>query len=130
MKIIVRIAVTGAAFWVASWLLSGIQIGTSQDSVTDRLLTLGVIAVIFGVVNAVLKPVIKVLGCGFYILTLGLFSLVVNAALFMLVAWTAERFDLVFGVDHFGWAVLGSLVVTVTSWVLNLILPDRVATNG
>lgn len=130
MKIIVKIAVTGAAFWIASWLLSGIQIGTAQDSLTDRLLTLGVIAVIFGVVNAVLKPIIKTLGCGFYILTLGLFSLVVNAALFLLVAWIAEQFDLVFGVDHFGWAILGSLVVTVASWVINLVLPDRVASNS
>ncbi|GAB3997580.1 phage holin family protein [Glycomyces albus] len=130
MKIIVKIAVTGAAFWVASWLLSGIQIGTAQDSLTDRLLTLGVIAVIFGVVNTVLKPIIKTLGCGFYILTLGLFSLVVNAALFLLVAWIAEQFDLVFGVDNFGWAVLGALVVTVASWVINLVLPDRVASNG
>lgn len=130
VKIIVKIAVTGAAFWVASWLLTGIQIGTAQDSLPDRLLTLGVIAVIFGVVNAVLKPIIKTLGCGFYILTLGLFSLVVNAALFLLVAWIAERFDLVFSVDHFGWAILGALVVTVAGWVINLLLPDRVASDG
>lgn len=130
MKIIVKIVVTGAAFWIASWLLTGIQIGTAQDSLTDRVLTLGVIAVIFGVLNAVLKPIIKTLGCGFYILTLGLFSLVVNAALFMLAAWIAEQFDLVFGVEHFGWAILGALVVTLVNWVINLILPDRVASDS
>ncbi|GAB3224723.1 phage holin family protein [Glycomyces halotolerans] len=127
MKIIVKIAVTGAAFWIASWLLAGVHIGTAQDGLLDRIITLGVIAVIFGVVNAVLKPIIKTLGCGFYVLTLGLFSLVVNAALFMLVAWIAGQFDLVFGVDHFGWAILGSVVVTVAGWVINLVLPDRVA---
>ncbi|MCH7232892.1 phage holin family protein [Glycomyces sp. L485] len=129
MRLIVKIAVTGAAFWLASWLLKGIQIGTSADSFWDKVFTLGVIAVIFGVVNAVLKPIIQTLGCGFYILTLGLFGLIVNAALFMLVAWLAEQFDLVFSVDNFGWALLGSIVVTVAGWVINLVLPDRVATD-
>ncbi|WP_211116597.1 phage holin family protein [Glycomyces buryatensis] len=126
MKLIVKIIVTGAAFWIASWLLSGIQIGTSTDSAADRILTLGVIAVIFGIVNAVLKPIIKGLGCGFYVLTLGLFALIVNAALFLLVAWIAGLFDLVFSVDNFGWAILGSLVVTIAGGVINLVLPDRV----
>lgn len=126
VKLIVKIIVTGAAFWIASWLLSGIQIGTSTDSAADRILTLGVIAVIFGIVNAVLKPIIKGLGCGFYVLTLGLFALIVNAALFLLVAWIAGLFDLVFSVDNFGWAILGSLVVTIAGGVINLVLPDRV----
>ena len=129
MRLIVKIIVTGAAFWIASWLLEGIQIGTSADSLGDRILTLGVIAVIFGIVNAILKPIVVTLGCGFYILTLGLFGLIVNAALFMLVAWLAERFDLVFGVDNFGWAILGAIVVTVATWVMNLVLPDRVASD-
>ncbi|GAB3645683.1 phage holin family protein [Glycomyces tarimensis] len=129
MRIIVKIVVTGASFWIASWLLAGIEIGTSADSLWHRVLTLGVIAVLFGAVNAVLKPIVQTLGCGFYLLTLGLFGLIVNAALFMLVAWLAERFDLVFGVDNFGWAILGSLVVTVTSWVINLVLPDRIAST-
>ena len=129
MKLIVKIAATGAAFWVASWLLSGIQIGTSDDSLGRRIITLTVIAVIFGVVNSVLKPIIKVLGCGFYVLTLGLFGLIVNAALFLLVAWLAEKFDLVFRIDNFGWAILGAVVVTVIGWLINLILPDRVASE-
>lgn len=129
MKLIVKIAVTGAAFWVASWLLAGIQIGTAADSPTDRIITLGIIAVIFGLVNALLKPIIKALGCGFYVLTLGLFSLVVNAALFWLVSWIAGGLDLVFGVDNFGWAILGALVVSLAGWVINLVLPDRVASK-
>ncbi|WP_198587152.1 phage holin family protein [Glycomyces xiaoerkulensis] len=129
MKLIVKIAVTGAAFWIVSWLLSGIQIGRPGDDLVDRIITLGIIAVIFGVVNAVLKPIIKTLGCGFYVLTLGLFSLVVNAGLFLLVAWLAEQFNLVFEIEPLWWALPGAILVSLASWVMNLILPDKIASN-
>jgi putative membrane protein len=130
MRIFIKIVVTAVAFAVASWLLDGIHIGEQDADFLQWALTLAVIAAIFGIVNSFIKPIIQVLGCGFYILTLGLFALVVNALLFMLVAWIADLFPgIVFKVDGFWWALLGSLLVTVTSWLINLILPDRVASD-
>jgi len=81
--------------------------------------------VIFGLVNAVLRPIIKMVGCFAYIVTLGLAALVVNGALFLLTSWIAGQLDLAFHVDKF-WptAVLGALFVSVVSWVLNMLVPD------
>ncbi len=86
--------------------------------------TLVAVAVIFGLVNAVLRPLIKVVGCGFYLLTLGLIALVVNGLLFMLTGWIAGELDLPFVVDGFWPAVFGALLVSIVSWALNLFVPD------
>lgn len=87
--------------------------------------TLLLVAVIFGVVNAVLQPVIKTVGCGFYLLTLGLIALVVNGLLFLLTSWIADQAGLPFAVDGF-WpaAVLGALFVSIVTWILGAVL-DR-----
>jgi putative membrane protein len=83
------------------------------------------VAAIFGIVNAVLRPIIKVIGCGLYVLTLGLIALVVNGLLFLLTSFIAGKLDLPFHVDSF-WpsAVLGALLVGVVSWLLNMLVPD------
>jgi putative membrane protein len=82
--------------------------------------------VIFGVVNAVLLPIIKTVGCGLYILTLGLVAIVVNGLLFLLASWIAGELDLPFHVDDF-WpsAVLGALIVGIASSILNFVVKDR-----
>ena len=80
---------------------------------------------IFGVVNAILRRIIKTLGCALYTVTRGLIAVVINGLLFLLTSWIAGRFDLPFHVDGF-WpsAVLGALLVGVVSWLLNLLVPD------
>ena len=83
------------------------------------------VALIFGLVNAVLKPLIKVVGCPFYILTLGLIGLVVNALLFLLVGAIADGIGLPFTVGGFGAAFLGAIVVSVVGFVLHILIPDR-----
>jgi putative membrane protein len=97
----------------------------SGRSGTQTVLTLVVVALIFGVVNAVLKPVIQVVGCVFYLLTLGLFALVVNALLFLLTDWLARSLDLPFRVDGFWPAFWGAIVVAVVSWLISIAVPDR-----
>jgi putative membrane protein len=123
MGILIRLAVTAVSLWIATLVIDGIRLTT--DSVTSQVGALLAVAVIFGVVNAVLRPIIKVIGCGLYVLTLGLIAVVVNGLLFMLTSWIAGRFDLPFHVDNF-WpsAVLGALLVGVVSWVLNMLIPD------
>jgi putative membrane protein len=124
MGILIRLGITAVALWIATLVINGVEL--TGDSTVKRVFTLLAVAVIFGVVNAVLRPIIKTVGCVFYVLTLGLIALVVNGLLFMLVSWIAGKLDLPFHVANF-WpsAVLGALLVGVISWLLNMIVPDR-----
>ena len=123
MGILIRLAISAVALWIATLLVPGIAITTS--STWAKIGTLLLVAVIFGIINTVLRPIIKTIGCGLYVLTLGLIALVVNGALFMLTSWIAGKLDIPFHVDHF-WpaAVIGALVVGIVSWLLNLMVPD------
>jgi len=123
MGIAIRLAISALALWIATLLIKGITLG--GDSIPKKVLTLVVVAAIFGVVNAVLRPIIKTIGCAVYVLTLGLIALVVNGLLLLLTSWIAGKVDLPFHVANF-WpsAVLGALLVGIISWVLNLLVPD------
>jgi len=123
MGILIRLVITAVSLWISTLVISGIELTT--DSVPKKIGTLLAVAAIFGIVNAVLRPIIKVVGCGLYVLTLGLVALVVNGLLFLLTSWIADQVDLPFHVDHF-WpsAVLGALLVGVVSWLLNMLVPD------
>ena len=116
--------ITAVSLWIATLVISGIELST--DSVPKKIGTLLAVAAIFGIVNAVLRPIIKAIGCWAYLLTLGLISLVVNGALLMLTSYLADKLNLSFHVDKF-WptAVLGALVIGVISWLINLVIPDR-----
>jgi putative membrane protein len=122
MRFLVRTVVTAVALWIATALLSGIYVSGSSTGV--NALTLLAVAVIFGLVNAVLKPIIKVLGCLFYLVTLGLIAFVVNALLFLLVNWLAKLLHLPFHVDGFWSAFWGAIIVGLVSWLINLVIPD------
>jgi putative membrane protein len=122
MKILIGIIVSAAALGVAAWAVPGIVVtGHSDASKAETLLA---VAVIFGVINAVLKPVIKTVGCAFYVLTLGLVALVVNGLLLWLASYVAGRLDLPFHVTGFVAAVEGALIVGVVTWLLLLLLGD------
>jgi putative membrane protein len=123
MGILIRLAVSAVALWISTLILSGITLNT--DSFLKKVGTLLLVAVIFGVVNAIIRPIVKTVGCAFYLLTLGLLALVVNGALFLLTSWIAGQLSLPFHVDKFfPTAILGALIVGVVSWVLNAIIPD------
>lgn len=123
MWFLLRTAVTAVALWIATLLVGGIEV--SGSSTIRNLLTLLAVALIFGLVNAVLKPLIKLFGCVFYVLTLGLIALVVNALLFLLTGWLADQLNLPFELDGFWPAFWGAIVVGVVSWLINLAVPDR-----
>ncbi|UWZ54915.1 phage holin family protein [Dactylosporangium aurantiacum] len=122
MGILIRLAVSAFTVWLATLVISGI---TVEGTTGRKVLTVIVVAAIFGIVNAVLRPIIKTIGCWAYLLTLGLVSLVVNGLLLMLTSWIAGQLDLAFHVDEF-WptAVLGALFIGVVSWIINLVIPD------
>ena len=123
MTILLRILVSAAALGVAAWVVPGIVV--SGDSDTSRAGTLLVVAIIFGIINMVLKPIIKTIGCAFYVLTLGLVAVVVNGLLLWLASWVAGRLKLPFHVTGFVAALEGALIVAVVSWALHLLIPDR-----
>ncbi|WP_433243767.1 phage holin family protein [Streptosporangium sp. CA-135522] len=122
MRIIIKILAVAAALWVATQLVAGITV--SAASTTEKVGTLLAVALLFGVVNTVLKPVIKLFGCAFYVLTLGLFALVVNAGLLLLTSWIAAQAHLSFHVEGFWAAFWGAIIVGVVSWLLDLIFGD------
>jgi len=113
---VVKVLVNGAALWAAAYLLNGIHLGTERVFTGSQLVTVLWVALIFGLVNALIKPVMTILSLPVIILTLGLFALIVNAAVLQLTSWFAGQFDLAFHVDQFFWdAVLGSLIITLVS---------------
>jgi len=122
MKFVMWVVVNALAIAIATWLLDGITL-TGND-VSDRVLTLVVVALIFGVINAVVGPIIKTLSLPFIIITLGLLLLVINAFLLLVSSWIAREIGFNFRVDGFWTAVWGALIVTVASWILQLVLPD------
>lgn len=128
MRILIKVIVNAVALGVAALLVPGIWLGT--HSWLAKAGTLVLVAVIFGIINAVLKPIIKVVGCGFYILTLGLISLVVNALLFLLTGFLANKVHLPFHVDGFWAGFWGALIVAVVGFLLHLVIPDRFDEKG
>jgi putative membrane protein len=123
MKILLRILVSAAALGVAAWVIPGIVL-TGHDTAA-KAWTLLVVAIIFGLVNVILKPVIKTVGCAFYVLTLGLVAIVVNALLLWLTSYIAyDQLHEPFHVTGFVAAVEGALIVGVVTWVLHLIIGE------
>lgn len=120
---LIRLVINAIALWITTLVVSGIEV--TGSSTGRDVLTVIVVAFIFGIVNAVLKPIIHVVGCVFYILTLGLFALVVNALLFLLTDWIADKIDLPFSIDGFWPAFWGAIVMAVVSWLIALVVPDR-----
>ena len=111
MKFLIKLVVTAAAVWVATLLVPGIHL--HSHSTTDKIATLVVVALIFGVVNAVLKPIAQVVGCLAYAATLGLIGIVVNGLLFWLTSWVAHKLSVPFHIHGFVPAVLGALIVGI-----------------
>jgi putative membrane protein len=122
-NLIIRLLANAAALAIAAWLVSGITI--EGPTTARRVLTLLIVAAIFGVVNAVVKPVLQLLSCLLIALTLGLFLFVINAGMLLLTSWITGKLDVQFHVDDFWSALLGSLIITAVGVVLNIVLPDK-----
>jgi putative membrane protein len=127
MKLLMRLLVNAVALSVAAWLLAGIKI--SGTSTSRKIVTLLVVAAIFGLVNALVKPLATILSLPFIILTLGLLIFVINALMLLLTSWISDGLGVPFEVDGFGTALIGALIITVVSWLVNVFLPDRLETD-
>ena len=123
MRFLIRVLASAAALAVATALVSGIELTTA--SVTSKVLTLIAVALIFGVINAILKPIVKIVGCAFYILTLGLIALVVNALLLWLTSWLAGKLNLPWHITGFWPAFWGAIIVSVVGWLFSILIRDK-----
>lgn len=124
MAFVLRVLINGVAIWLADILLSGLEIVDNGDSTWAHIGVILLIALVFGIVNAIIKPIVAFLSIPLYILTLGLFTLVVNALMLMLTAWITEFTDWGLRVDDFWWAVLGALIISIVSFALSLLIPE------
>jgi putative membrane protein len=123
MGFLIKIAINAVALWVAAWLLPGLSFGAGKFG--SKFATVILVALVFGLVNTVVKPIAKFLSFPFIILTLGLFTFVVNAFMLQITEWICDWLNLDFTIDDFFWdAILGAVVITFVSWVLNIVLPD------
>ncbi|WP_105970273.1 phage holin family protein [Streptomyces geranii] len=120
---VVKTIANAGALGVAVWVLDKITL--TGDSTGKKIGTLVVVALLFGLVNFLVKPIVKVLTFPLFILTLGLITLLVNALMLLLTSWLADKFDLSFHVEGFWTAVLGGLIISIVSWALHIVLPDE-----
>ncbi|MER6285131.1 phage holin family protein [Streptomyces sviceus] len=120
---LVKTIANAGALAVAVWLLDKITL--TGGSTGEKVLTLIVVALVFGLVNFLVKPIVTLLTFPLFILTLGLFTLIVNALMLLLTSWLADKLDLSFHVEGFWTAVLGGLIISIVSWALHMVLPDE-----
>ncbi|MEV5237590.1 phage holin family protein [Streptomyces cinnamoneus] len=120
---VVKTIANAAALAVAIWLLKGITL--SGENTARKVVTLFLVALVFGAVNFIVKPVVKLLSFPLFILTLGLITLVINALMLLLTSWLADKLELAFHVSGFWSAFMGGLIVSVVAWAMHVILPDE-----
>jgi putative membrane protein len=123
MRFILRLLANMGALALATWLLSGITL--TAPSTERKVLTLLIVALIFGVVNAIVKPIFTLVTAVAVVLTLGLFLIVINALMLLLTSWISDLVDLGWSVNGFWTAVLGSLIVSIVSFVVNAFIPEK-----
>ncbi|MEO6204170.1 MAG: phage holin family protein [Mycobacteriales bacterium] len=116
MPLLIKLLVSAGAFWLVAYLLPGVDV---REGVVNYL----VIAVIFGLVNAFIGPILRLLSFPITMLTLGLFRLVINAALVGITAWLTSRLQ----VDGFVTAVLAALIISAVTWVADQVFGDKKA---
>lgn len=123
---LIRLVVNAIGLWVAALLISGIKLAEGSVDNTTKIKTVLLVALVFGIINALLKPIATFFSFPFIVVTLGLFMIVVNAVMLQLTSWMSGKLDLAFHVDHFFWdAVLGSCVISVVAMIANMVLPEK-----
>jgi putative membrane protein len=123
LRFVVKTLINAAAIWVATAVVTGITL-TSGDW-QHKTLTIVLVALLFGVVNFVIKPIVKLFSLPLFILTLGLITFVINALMLWLTSWASGKLSLDFHVDGFVPALLGSLIISIVAWALHLVFRDE-----
>lgn len=125
MVLAVRLVINAVAIWLAANWIVGIDIISSGKGTWWDILVLLGVAAVFTLVNALVKPLVKLLSLPLVILTLGLFLLVINALMLKLTAVITETTDYGLRVDGFWAAIWGAILITIVNWVLGIFVPDK-----
>ncbi|MDF9278531.1 phage holin family protein [Arthrobacter sp. EH-1B-1] len=132
LRFIVRVLINALALWVAAWLLPGIEVGSeaaaevSTNETVASVLSYLFVGLVFGIVNALVRPVVSLLSLPLTILTLGLFTIIINAGMLMLTSWLTSFTLIGFVVDDFFWtAILGAIIISLVSLVAGSITGTR-----
>ncbi|MFC1417541.1 phage holin family protein [Streptacidiphilus cavernicola] len=123
LRFAVKTLINAAAIWVATALVSGISLTSANWQ--HQTLTVILVALLFGVLNFVIKPIVKLFSLPLFILTLGLITFVINALMLWLTSWASGKLSLDFHVDGFVPALLGSLIISIVAWALHLVFRDE-----
>jgi putative membrane protein len=122
MRFLLRLIINAFALWLTTLIVSGVTVRPYAHDTTAVVLTYLLIALIFGVVNAIVGTVIRIVAFPLYILTLGLISLIVNAFLLFIVSWISDAMGFGLHIAGFWWGVLGALVLGIIAWLLGLLV--------
>ncbi|MEU8896624.1 phage holin family protein [Nocardia sp. NPDC048505] len=127
MQLLIRLIINAVAIWLAAAWVDKIDIVYPEDQGNGgKIIVVLVIAAVFTLVNALVKPLVKLLSLPLVVLTLGLFLLVVNALMLMLTAWLTDAFsDYGLHVGSFWAGLLGGIIITLVNWVLGILVPDN-----
>jgi putative membrane protein len=121
-RFLIKLIVNAVALWFTALLVTGVHVIPFAPDAGASVITYLLIALIFGFVNTVVGGVLRIVAFPLYILTLGLFALIVNGVLLLLVGWLSGFLGFGLVIDSFWWGVLGALVLGIISWLLGLIL--------
>lgn len=121
MRFLVTTVLNALALWLVVLLLGGLTVTPyrSENAQLALVLTYGLLAVVWGLVNSIIGRVVKVLSIPLYVITLGLFAFIVNGVLFWLVAWVSQVLGFGLSISNFWWAVLGAILMSIFSGILN-----------
>ncbi|MER3390456.1 MAG: phage holin family protein [Microcella sp.] len=123
-RFLVRLLINSVALWLTTLIVGGVEVVSygPQGDTLAYVLTLLLVAFIFGLVNGIIGNLIRIVAFPLYILTLGLIALVVNGLLLLLVAWISDLIGFGLTVESFWWGVLGAVVLGLLSWLIGILL--------
>ena len=122
-SIVTKVVINAFAIWIATLVVPEVDVGSG--SLGRRALSLLIVGALFGLINTFIKPLVRLFTLPLYLLTLGLFTFVVNALMLKIVEWLSDRIGITFDAGPFFWSTLGAaVVITFVSMILNVTVPD------
>lgn len=122
-RLLLRLLINAVALWLTTLILAPhLTVQPYDNGTVAFILTLLLVAAIFGIVNAIIGGIVRIVALPLYILTLGLISLVVNGLLLLLAAWLSGLGGFGLHVENFGWGILGALVLGILAWLIGVLL--------
>ncbi|GAA2046581.1 phage holin family protein [Yaniella flava] len=132
MSYLLRTIVTAASFWVAAWILPGMSLtaDTGTPDTGESIIALLLVSVVFGLINGVIRPIVSLLSLPITCLTLGLFTLVINAAMLSLTVWVTSFLPVHVTIDSFFWTtILAALIIALVSTIGNRLIASVAPIN-